>query len=103
MPTRSKRRASKRRGSKKSSSPSTARTVAGQRRAVWEGRKHSTSGGLTRSDLMVSKSTGKIVSKRASAASKRSFKRNGLRPDKNIATYKGAHYRPSDEYGDSLW
>ena len=51
-----------------------------------------TRGGLTRSDLKVSKSTGKIVSKRASSASKKNFERNGLRPDKNIA-YKGAQYR----------
>ena len=64
------------------------KTLAGQRRAVWEGRALKTRGGLTRDDLMVSKSTGKIVSKRASRASKKSFKRNGLRPDKNIA-YKG--------------
>ena len=66
--------------------------AAGARRAVWEGRAQKTRGGLTRDDLKVSKSTGKIVSKRASRASKRSFERNGLRPDKNIA-YKGAQYR----------
>lgn len=72
--------------------PSEDLTTAGARRAVWEGRAQKTRGGLTRDDLMVSKSTGKIVSKRASRASKRNFERNGLRPDKNIA-YKGAAYR----------
>ena len=72
--------------------PSSDLTIAGQRRAVWEGRAQKTSGGLTRDDLMVSKSTKKIVSKRASRASKRNFVRNGLRPDKNIAL-KGSRYR----------
>ena len=67
-------------------------TTAGARRAVWEGRAQRTRGGLTRNDLKVSKSTGKIVSKRASRASKINFERNGLRPDRNIA-YKGAQYR----------
>lgn len=89
-----------RRGSKRKSRssktvatyPSADLTTAGARRAVWEGRAQKTRGGLTRDDLKVSKSTGKIVSKRASRASKRSFERNGLRPDKNIA-YKGAQYR----------
>lgn len=87
------------RGSRTSKSISTfpssdLTTIAGQRRAVWEGRALKTRGGLTKEDLKVSNSTGKIVSKRASRASKRSFERNGLRPDKNIA-YKGAHYRGS--------
>lgn len=89
-----------RRGSKRKSRssktvatyPNTDLTTAGARRAVWEGRAQKTRGGLTRDDLKVSKSTGKIVSKRASRASKRNFERNGLRPDKNIA-YKGAQYR----------
>ena len=82
------------RGSKRGSPspptyPDAALTLAGQRRAVWEGRARKTRGGLTRDDLMVSKSTGKIVSKRASRASKRAFARNGLRPDRNIA-FRGA-------------
>lgn len=72
--------------------PSAELTVPGQRRAVWEGRAQKTRGGLTRSDLVESRSTGKIVSKRASDASRRNFERNGLRPDRNIA-YKGAQYR----------
>lgn len=72
--------------------PSKDLTTAGARRAVWEGRAQKTRGGLTRDDLKVSKSTGKIVSKRASRASRRSFERNGLRPDRNIA-YKGTAYR----------
>ena len=59
---------------------------------MWEGRAQKTRGGLTRDDLKVSKSTGKIVSKRASRASKKNFERNGLRPDRNIAS-KGTHYR----------
>tara|TARA_B110001450_G_scaffold255469_1_gene283105 strand:- start:19699 stop:20055 length:357 start_codon:yes stop_codon:yes gene_type:complete len=69
-------------------------TTAGARRAVWEGRAQKTRGGLTRGDLKVSKSTGKIVSIRASRASKRSFERNGLRPDKNIANRR-TNYRGS--------
>ena len=89
------RRGSKR-GSRSSKTvatyPSADLTTAGARRAVWEGRAQKTRGGLTRDDLKVSKSTGKIVSKRASRASKKNFVRNGLRPDKNIA-YKGAQYR----------
>jgi hypothetical protein len=89
------RRGSKR-GSRSSKTvstyPSADLTTAGARRAVWDGRAQKTRGGLTRDDLTVSKSTGKIVSKRASRASKLSFQRNGLRPDKNIA-YKGTQYR----------
>lgn len=67
-------------GSRRRSKPTqfpTATTTAGQRRQVWEGRALQTSGGLTRKDLMKSKS-GKIVSKRASAAGKKSFSNNGL-------------------------
>jgi hypothetical protein len=67
-------------------------TIPGQRRAVWEGRARETSGGLTRDDLMVSRSTGKIVSIRASNASKRNFVINGLRPDMNIASKAPGRY-----------
>ena len=73
--------------------PSSDLTLAGQRRAVWEGRAQKTRGGLTRADLMVSKSTGKIVSKRASAASKRSYRKNGLTP--GFSSYRG------DDHGDN--
>ena len=41
----------------------------GTREQVWNGEAHSTSGGLTRADLMIS-NTGKIVSKKASEKSK---------------------------------
>jgi len=41
----------------------------GTREQVWNGEAHSTSGGLTRNDLMIS-NTGKIVSKKASEKSK---------------------------------
>ena len=41
----------------------------GTREQVWNGEAHSTSGGLTRQDLMIS-NTGKIVSKKASEKSK---------------------------------
>ncbi len=96
------RRGSKR-GSRSSKTvptyPSADLTTAGARRAVWEGRAMRTRGGLTRSDLKVSKSTGKIVSRRASRASKKNFERNGLRPDKNIA-YKGAQYRGAKKAND---
>ena len=37
---------------------------ADQKRAVWEGKIPKTASGLTRKDLAVSKSTGKIVSKK---------------------------------------
>lgn len=70
------RRSGSRRRSKPTTFP-TATTTAGQRRQVWEGRALQTNGGLTKRDLMKSKS-GKIVSKRASAAGKRSFSKNGL-------------------------
>lgn len=62
---------------------------------MWEGRALKTRGGLTKDDLMVSKSTGKIVSRRASRASKRSFVRNGLRPNRNIARFRGSPGRES--------
>merc|ERR1712025_346166 len=55
--------------------------------SVFRGTKAKTSGGLKKSDLTRSK-TGKIVSKRASEAAKRRFKRNGL--DKLIAATKKA-------------
>lgn len=55
----------------------TATTIAGQRRQVYEGRALKTRGGLTRKDLKKSKS-GKIVSRKASDASKRTFAKNGL-------------------------
>ena len=55
----------------------TATTLAGQRRQVWTGRAEMTKGGLTKADLVKSKS-GKIVSRRASNASKKTFARNGL-------------------------
>lgn len=44
---------------------------------MWEGRAEQTHGGLTRRDLMKNKN-GKIVSRRASRASKRTFVKNGL-------------------------
>ena len=68
------------RGSRRQSKPTkypTATTTAGQRRQVWEGRAEQTHGGLTRKDLMKNKN-GKIVSRRASRASQRTFARNGL-------------------------
>lgn len=86
--------------------PRAGLTTAGARRAVWEGRAQKTRGGLTHSDLMVSKSTGKIVSKRASRASKRSFQRNGLRPDRNIAlkapAYRGTRGRERRDDPETL-
>ena len=55
---------------------SQAKTTAGIRRAVFEGRLKQTAGGLTAKDLMVSKSTGKIVSRKASRAAKKRMKTN---------------------------
>ena len=55
----------------------TATTRAGQLRQVYEGRAEETFGGLKRAHLKQNK-TGKIVSKKQSAAGKRAFARNGL-------------------------
>lgn len=57
----------------------TATTLAGQRRQVYEGRALKTRGGLRKGDLKVSKSTGKIVSKKASVAAKKAYRSKGLR------------------------
>lgn len=92
MAKRGSKRGSRRSGAEIPTYPSSDLTHAGQRRAVWEGRALKTRGGLVRDDLMVSKSTKKIVSKRASRASAKSFKRNGLRPDRNIA-YRSVNYK----------
>ena len=56
----------------------TATTTAGKRRQVYEGRALMTApNGLTKKDLKVSKS-GKIVSRKASAASAKRYVQNGL-------------------------
>lgn len=73
---RKKRKSPKRKSPKRKSGGSQAQTTAGIRRAVWEGRLSKTKGGLTKKDLMVSKSTGKIVSKKASTAAKRRLRQN---------------------------
>ena len=71
-----KRKSPKRKSSKKrKSGGSQAKTTAGIRRAVWEGRLRSTKGGLKKKDLKVSKS-GKIVSKKASNAAKQRLREN---------------------------
>ena len=49
----------------------TATTLAGQYRQIFEGRADRTRSGLTRKDLTVSKSTGKIVSKKKARAAKK--------------------------------
>lgn len=49
--------------------------TVGSRRQVWNGTADKTKGGLTRSDLMLN-NTGKIVSKRASKAASKNFKKN---------------------------
>lgn len=56
----------------------TAKTLAGQRRQVYNGTAMMTRGGLKKKDLTISASSGKIVSLRASQNAKRSFKKNGL-------------------------
>jgi len=73
-----RRSSGKKRSSKHNIVYPTATTLAGQRRQVWEGNADMTRGGLTKDDLMESKSTGVIVSKKASKASLRNFQRNGL-------------------------
>merc|ERR1740129_164966 len=42
--------------------------------SVWLGGKEKTSGGLTKSDIVKSKSSGKLVSKKASVAGKKAYK-----------------------------
>lgn len=54
---------------------SQAKTTAGKRRAVWEGRLRSTTGGLTKKDLKLNKQ-GKVVSKKASDAAKNRLNEN---------------------------
>ena len=54
---------------------SQAKTTAGIRRAVYEGRLTQTKGGLTADDLMENKA-GKIVSKKASRAAKERMRNN---------------------------
>merc|ERR1712151_1452803 len=44
------------------------------RASVWLGGKEKTSGGLKKSDIVKSKSSGKLVSKKASAAGKKAYK-----------------------------
>tara|TARA_Y100000389_G_C17001114_1_gene289544 strand:- start:53 stop:397 length:345 start_codon:yes stop_codon:yes gene_type:complete len=63
--TRAKKRTTKRASSKRQKKKvvATAKTPAGQKRQVWEGRATETPSGLDRSDLVES-SSGKIVSKK---------------------------------------
>ena len=86
-------------------STATATTVAGQHRQVYEGRAEKTTGGLRKHQLVRSRSTGKIVSKKKSALGKKNDGplrewRNALKsackekkvpyqiPRKNTALYK---------------
>lgn len=67
----------------------TATTDAGRKRQVWEGRATVTRPyGLRKADLKVSKSTGKIVSRRASEAAAKNYKRNGLEPNRLLYLYQ---------------
>lgn len=76
----------------------TATTRAGQRRQVYEGKALKTFGGLTKDKLKISDSTGKIVSKAASAASKRQYKKNGLMPNRNLGRmYQGVNEEGIDD------
>ncbi len=52
--------------------------TVGSKSMVYRGSAHKTSGGLTKKDLMVNK-RGRIVSRKAHAAGKVAFKRNGLK------------------------
>ena len=62
----------------------TAATSAGKKQQVWEGRAEKTCpNGLTKKELMVNKS-GKIVSKKASAAAKRRLRQNPRLAAKNL-------------------
>lgn len=50
--------------------------AVGSRAQVWHGNALHTSGGLYKKDLMMNKKTGRIVSKKASAHSKKLYKKN---------------------------
>ena len=52
-------------------------SVVGNKRQVWNGTRERTIGGLTKNDLMKSKS-GKIVSKKQALRAKGNMKKNGL-------------------------
>ena len=52
-------------------------SVVGNKRQVWNGTRERTIGGLTKKDLMKSKS-GKIVSKKQALRAKGNMKKNGL-------------------------
>ena len=56
---------------------STAKTTAGIRRAVFEGRLEKTPGSLRNNDLKEN-NTGKIVSKAASLAAKKNYRTQGM-------------------------
>lgn len=94
---RKKRKSPKRKSPKRKSGGSQAQTTAGIRRAVWEGRLSKTKGGLTKKDLMVSKSTGKIVSKKASAAAKKRLRNPRLKKifEQHQRLMKQGHVRPN--------
>jgi len=50
--------------------------AVGSRAQVWHGTAKHTSGGLYKKDLKKNKKTGRIVSKKASAHSKKMYKKN---------------------------
>lgn len=73
----SKRRAVRRVVARKTKKAKKKTTVVGSKRQVWNGSRIRTVGGLTKKDLVKSK-TGKIVSKRAAARARKNMKSNGL-------------------------
>lgn len=88
----------------------TAKTTAGMHRQVWEGRAKMTKGGLTKADLMISR-TGKIVSKRRAAVPMNAYMQLLVQAKKNKAAsfvYNGVVYtrqvkRKSSKDGRKSW
>ena len=79
MSPRKKTRSSnhKRRSSPKEKRVSDYANAQTVKRAVWDGRLRSTSGGLTKKDLMLNKD-GKVVSIKQHKSGKAAYKRHGL-------------------------
>merc|ERR1712083_637910 len=75
----SKRRVTRRKAVRKARKAKKAKrvSVVGKKWQVWNGTRERTVGGLTKKDLMKSK-TGKIVSKKQALRAKGNMKKNGL-------------------------
>jgi hypothetical protein len=101
-----KRKTSQKKKKRKVTKFPTATTIAGQRRQVWEGRADMTKSGLKKKDLKVSKTTGKIVSIKASNKAKRMVSpalKRWRDSVKKAAKHNGVPYSPVPRKGTSLY